>query len=282
MTVMAAPFFLLATPYVSAHGFVHKVWIGTETFLGNTPNAIDSVDPVKGANNPSLNCGNGAQLASDIADANPGDTTSFLSMDWWDLGKRPHNIGPMLTSAAPPTARLSIVHRQIVQDRAGGAHPGRLTLAVTVENAGVPANVTLPANIAPGAYLIRHEIIALQLATVAGGAEFYPSSSQVHVGGSGTDGPKDSARTYTFPGPPIVAFVGASSSGSSSGSGSASGAAPTSSAIALASSSKPKGKSCKSRRVSPTTVSKRAAYKPCWCITISPGYCGWVLWTDTT
>ncbi|KAJ7910008.1 hypothetical protein B0H13DRAFT_1616094, partial [Mycena leptocephala] len=41
---------------------------------------INNVDPVKGANNPPVNC-NGAQLASDIADANPGDTTSFLWTD---------------------------------------------------------------------------------------------------------------------------------------------------------------------------------------------------------
>jgi hypothetical protein len=61
-----------------------------------------------------------------------------------------------------------------------------------VETAGVAANVTLPNNIAPGAYLIRHEIIALHLADKAGGAEFYPSCSQIRVGGSGTGVPKDS------------------------------------------------------------------------------------------
>lgn len=65
----------------------------------------------------------------------------------------------------------------------------RLTSHRTVEADGVPANVTLPANIAPGAYLIRHEIIALHLATVAGGAEFYPSCSQIRVGGTGTGAP---------------------------------------------------------------------------------------------
>jgi hypothetical protein len=105
-TVLLLP--LLAIPYVSAHGFVHKVWIGTETFLGNTPNAeptasivrqIDNVDPVKGANNPSVNCGNDAQLASDIADANPGDSMSFL---WTggDLSKVRHlplSFTPILT-----------------------------------------------------------------------------------------------------------------------------------------------------------------------------------------
>jgi hypothetical protein len=57
------------------------------------------VDPVKGANNPSVNCGNDAQLASDIADANPGDSMSFL---WTggDLSKVRHlplSFTPILT-----------------------------------------------------------------------------------------------------------------------------------------------------------------------------------------
>lgn len=61
---------------------------------------------------------------------------------------------------------------------------------VSIVNGGV-ANVTLPKNIAPGNYIIRHEIIALHLANSKGGAEFYPSCSQLTIGGSGTDAPSD-------------------------------------------------------------------------------------------
>lgn len=56
---------------------------------------------------------------------------------------------------------------------------------------GTPANITLPSNLAPGNYLLRHEIIALHLANTMGGAEFYPSCSQIIVGGSGTGKPSD-------------------------------------------------------------------------------------------
>ena len=56
---------------------------------------------------------------------------------------------------------------------------------------GTPANITLPSNLAPGNYLLRHEIIALHLGNVMGGAEFYPSCSQIIVGGSGTGQPSD-------------------------------------------------------------------------------------------
>ena len=55
----------------------------------------------------------------------------------------------------------------------------------------------MPENLTPGDYLIRHEIIALHLAVTEGGAEFYPSCTQVRVGGSGSGQPN---ATVTFPG----------------------------------------------------------------------------------
>ena len=57
--------------------------------------------------------------------------------------------------------------------------------------------IKLPENLTPGDYLIRHEIIALHLAVTEGGAEFYPSCTQVRVGGSGSGQPN---ATVTFPG----------------------------------------------------------------------------------
>lgn len=73
--------------------------------------------------------------------------------------------------------------------------------------------MTLPTNIEPGDYLIRHEvcrtsptvfhclhhtqIIALHVATTLGGAEFYPSCTQVRIGGSGSGVP---SSTVSFPG----------------------------------------------------------------------------------
>jgi len=116
-----------------------------------------------------------------------------------------------------------------------------LTLFSLCLVAGAPANINLPSNIAPGNYLIRHEIIALQLAVSMGGAEFYPSCSQLTIGGSGTGKPQenelvsfpgayhdddpgifvpavyDGNLDYQFPGPPIASFVGESSNSTSSG-----------------------------------------------------------------
>ena len=107
--------------------------------------------------------------------------------------------------------------------------------------AGAPASIDLPSNIASGNYLIRHEMIALQLAVSMGGAEFYPSCSQLTIGGSGTGKPQENELVsfpgayhdddpgifvpnvyngnldYQFPGPPIASFVGNSSNSTSSG-----------------------------------------------------------------
>ena len=57
----------------------------------------------------------------------------------------------------------------------------------------------LPKNLAPGEYLVRHEIIALHLATQKGKAEFYPSCQQIKVGGSGTGVPSQD-ELLSFPG----------------------------------------------------------------------------------
>lgn len=136
-------------------------------------------------------------------------------------------------------------------------------------NGGV-ANSTIPTNLAPGNYLLRHEIIALHLATSLGGAEFYPACAQITVGGSQTGAPSASDLVsipgaysdndpgifdpnvftpdapYVFPGPPIASFITGSSSSSGSGStASTTGAASPTTTGAAAASSAASGKTCK-------------------------------------
>jgi len=60
-------------------------------------------------------------------------------------------------------------------------------------------STNLPDNLAPGQYLVRHEIIALHLANEKGKAEFYPSCQQIKVGGNGTGVPTDD-ELLSFPG----------------------------------------------------------------------------------
>ncbi|KAI9567884.1 glycoside hydrolase family 61 protein [Boletus coccyginus] len=258
---------LAYVPQVRAHGYVAQVTIDGKAYAGNVPNAqptpsiirqINDISPVKGASNPYLNCGQDAQKADLVANANPGSRLQFLWLDG-DGTNWPHNTGPLMTymaSCGDTTCdQYNSTDAEWFKIDETGLEPGNVTwYQQNIMNRG-PANVTIPSTLQSGQYLIRHEIIALHLATTVGGAEFYPSCTQVNVGGSqvgmasaseevtfpggysdtdpGIYDPSvfNTPTQYTFPGPPVAAFVsGTSTSGSSSSTKSASSSAPTSSA----------------------------------------------------
>jgi hypothetical protein len=199
---------LVLLPFVSGHGYVAQVAIDGKDYYGNLPNAdpvpsivrqINDVSPVKGADNPYLNCGQDAQLASLVANANPGSQMQF----WWKGGDGsdwPHNIGPIMTYMAQCVGTTCDKYNSTTAEwfkiEETGLEPGdmvwyqqnisasisphifSLLTALGAVNGG-PSNITLPPTLAPGQYLVRHEIIALHLANEMGGAEFYPSCTQV-------------------------------------------------------------------------------------------------------
>ena len=76
----------LLLPLVAAHGWLDSVAIDGQVFQGDVPNSgnndsairlVDSVEPVKGATTREMNCGQNAQIAPVIADANPGSNLTF-------------------------------------------------------------------------------------------------------------------------------------------------------------------------------------------------------------
>ncbi|THH28726.1 hypothetical protein EUX98_g5466 [Antrodiella citrinella] len=200
---------LLATlPSVYAHGFLGQIGIDGKFYAGNVPNnyigpspirLVDDIGPVKGSSNTDLICGLSAQNAAMVVPANPGSTVTFQ----WSGGagqKWPHNTGPLMTYMA------SCGSTACDQFNATGAtwfkidEVGKKDASTWYQAdimAGDGFNVVLPQNLAPGGYLIRHEIIALHLATSVGGAEFYPSCTQVQIGGNGNGSP---SPTVSFPG----------------------------------------------------------------------------------
>ena len=218
--------------------------------------------------------------------------------------KWPHNTGPMLTYMAncgpTPCNKFDISGAKwfkISQDGRVGStwaqaglstfsklfspfnisfHHPSFSLVVT----GGVAKSFIPKNLAPGNYLVRHEIIALHLATTKGLAEFYPACAQVKVGGSETGGPSpgdlvsipgayndndpgifdpsvfDTSVPYVFPGPPIATFVDATTSGTPSKGNSSTpttGTPPKSSTTSR--------KKCKLKNTSPTSSSVTNAGK---------------------
>ncbi|EIW52776.1 glycoside hydrolase [Trametes versicolor FP-101664 SS1] len=199
---------LALLPFVSAHGYVSQVTIDGTSYKGNTPGSssvksairmIDDVSPVKGATNKYLSCGQNAQKASTVATASPGSKVSFK---WSAItgGNWFHNVGPLMTymascGTASCTSFNSSGARWFKIAQAGLQSDGTWAQAALLT--GAAATVTLPSNIAPGEYLIRHEIIALHTAMTSGGAEFYPSCTQLKIGGSKTGTPN---ATVSFPG----------------------------------------------------------------------------------
>lgn len=112
-------------------------------------------------------------------------------------------------------------------------------LLISLPDRGKPTNVQIPSTLAPGNYIFRQEIIALHNGNRKGGAEIFPSCSQLRVGGSQKGKPTkeelvsipgvytsdepgiwakkiyDTGSKYTAPGPPIAKLGGDSSDDSS-------------------------------------------------------------------
>ncbi|KAH7890299.1 glycosyl hydrolase family 61-domain-containing protein [Phlebopus sp. FC_14] len=250
---------LLLPALVSAHGYVAQVTIDGTVYKGNSPGSSSSTSsvirqvannsPVKGTTNPDLNCGASAQVAADVADANPG---SQVLVQWVggttpDGSSWPHNVGPIMHYMAKCDGSCSSyqsANAEWFKISELGLEPGSQTWYQSQIQSGAPANVTIPSTLASGNYLLRSEIISLQLAATQGGAEFYPACIQLNVGGSQTGGPQSSEEvkfpggysdtdpgilvpniynppiTYTFPGPAVAAFVSGGSNSSGSGSSS--------------------------------------------------------------
>ncbi|PIL34356.1 hypothetical protein GSI_03131 [Ganoderma sinense ZZ0214-1] len=243
MRLSSAAFLFLfpCAPLIAGHGYVASITIDGNQYLGNTPyggnrvlspiRTITAVEPVKGAANPDISCGHGARNGAAVAYANPGSTVSFKWVNGFGGDQWPHFVGPLMTymaSCAPGGCVTfnSLSAKWFKIQQSGLRTDG--TWAMKDLYDGFPVSVSLPPNIAPGEYLIRHEILALHSAQSIGGAEFYPSCAQLRVGGvqtgvpgstvslpgaySDTDpgilfDPYGSTRDYTFPGPPLSQLV---------------------------------------------------------------------------
>lgn len=265
--------FLTFPVFVSAHGYIGSVTIDGKSYQGNIPGGstnpsairqVSTISPVKGSSNPSLNCGMNATMASDTANANPG---SQILVHWvggaTGTSNWPHNVGPIMhymTKCSDSCSSYDSTSAEWFKISELGPQTSSTWFQANIME-GEPANVTIPSNIVPGNYLLRSELISLQLAVSIGGAEFYPACIQLSIGGSGTGAPQSSEVcqfpgcysdtdpgiydpniynppiTYTFPGPPVAGFV--NSSGSSSGSGSGSSSNSTSSAPGSSSTTSP-------------------------------------------
>ncbi|KAM0545130.1 hypothetical protein ACHAPJ_011475 [Fusarium lateritium] len=251
---------------VSAHAQVYSLWVdGKDQGDGRSVyiRSPDSNSPVKDLSSPDLVCNvNGAKAAPKFVKAAAG---SELTFEWYhdnrgdDIIASSHK-GPIITYIAPYTAEnpTGAIWTKIAEQGYSG---GEWAVDKLIAAKG-KADVTLPADLKAGKYIVRQEIIGLHEADAshaeneARGAQFYPSCAQVEVTGSGTAVPDEkfdfnkgytekdagivfnlygSYSSYEIPGPAVWKGTG---SGSSSGSAPAASepAAEATSAAAVATS----------------------------------------------
>jgi hypothetical protein len=240
---------VLLAAEVTAHGAVTSYKIAGVEYPGyqgfspsNTPNVIQwqwpDYNPVLAADNSMLRC-NGGTSATLNATAAPGDTVSATWAQWT------HSQGPVIVWMYKCSGAFSACDgsgAEWFKIDAGGFHGDGVTVFLDTETpsgwdiaklvgSNKSWNSTIPAGLAAGNYLIRHELIALHQANTP---QWYPECAQIVVTGSGTAQPDDSQKaaipgycqqtdpnievsindhtipqTYTIPGPPI--FTGTAS-----------------------------------------------------------------------
>ncbi|KAH9915032.1 cellulose-growth-specific protein [Epithele typhae] len=188
----------LGVAQVTAHGGVLEYDIDGVTYKGfkayNTPvgqssiqREWDTYDPITDPTASYISCNTkGATLGSGqlSAQVEAGATVTAYWNTW------PHTIGPVMvymancdgpcTSATPAALDwFKIEH--------AGLLSGDLPTGAWAQGALVAANsswtTTIPAALAPGEYMLRHELLAIHTPNQA---QFYPECAQLIVTGSGS------------------------------------------------------------------------------------------------
>ncbi|KAJ2777075.1 hypothetical protein H4R18_005335 [Coemansia javaensis] len=152
--------------------------------------------PVKGTDNPDLVCRspNMNAASTKILDVKAGSTITLEFHEDTSPTSRGINekhLGPCTVAMSDLSANgAGNVWFYIFKQ---GYDPATKKWCIDTINANRgKLDVTIPANIPDGEYLLRGEIIALHLASRPGGVEFYPNCVQIRVsGGSGTTKPKN-------------------------------------------------------------------------------------------
>ncbi|KAG8893243.1 Esterase/lipase/thioesterase, partial [Tulasnella sp. 408] len=214
---------LAAATQVAAHGYVSSAVIGGTTYTGYLPytdpytsptpqriiRAIPGNGPVTDMSLIDIQCNGwseGGVIGSSPAPlyATPAPAGSTVTLQWTDWPDT--HIGPVITYMAKVPSGQSVTSWS----------PGTSAVWFKVAEAGLDTSTntwaaikliadgnkysfTIPSTLAPGQYIIRHEIIALHSSYTYPGAQSYPSCIQIEVTGSGTVTPSGS-KLVAFPG----------------------------------------------------------------------------------
>ncbi|KFA65054.1 hypothetical protein S40285_08330 [Stachybotrys chlorohalonatus IBT 40285] len=205
---------LAAAPaLVSAHGHVVSVTVNGEEIPGFQPgnpsaqsvgwattvtdNGFVSAGSI---NAEDIVCHRGATPAANSATVAAGDSISIK----WDTWPDSH-VGPIIDYLASCNGDCSTADKsslEFFKINEGGLIDGSSAPGVWVTDElideGLTWTTTIPASLAPGSYVLRHEIIALHEGNREGGAQLYPQCINLEVTGTGTEQPAGVVATSLY------------------------------------------------------------------------------------
>ena len=134
-----------------------------------------------------INCHKNSEPGAISAQVSAGGTIDFK----WGPDEWPHPYGPIITYMAECSGgdctTVDKTKLQWVKIEAEGIDYDSQTWAsAKLVDQGGRWQTTIPASLAPGNYIVRHEIIALHGANTIGGTQNYPQCFNIKVTGSGT------------------------------------------------------------------------------------------------
>ncbi|KAI5809096.1 glycoside hydrolase [Peziza echinospora] len=193
-----------------AHGYVQDLLISGKMHRGYQPFndpyeakkpdrigwTIPNNSPVEDVTSKAIVCGVDSKAGTIVAPATAGSEIKFFWTEWPESHK-----GPAMTYLAscpsgdcrkedPSTLNWFKIH-----------HAGLGANGVWASDALIANNntltVTIPSQLKSGAYLLRHELLALHASHEINGSQFYPMCANLQITGSGNGVP---ASTVKFPG----------------------------------------------------------------------------------
>ncbi|KAL1952703.1 hypothetical protein VTO42DRAFT_4425 [Malbranchea cinnamomea] len=212
---------LALASYAAAHGYVSSIQAGGQTYPGADPHNPNPESPGWQAENtdlgfvepsafstPAIACHKNARAPPAHATVQAGSTIKLT----WNTWPESHH-GPVLDYIAPCNGDCSsasagslnfvkIAEKGLIS----GSNPGFWAADELIQN-GNSWEVTIPANLAPGKYVLRHEIIALHSAGNPNGAQAYPQCINLEVTGGGSATPSGQpATSFYSPNDPGILF----------------------------------------------------------------------------
>lgn len=129
-------------------------------------------------------CHKSATAAKSSVSVNAGQTLTFYWNTWPDSHK-----GPIMNYIAPYNGESTAGSLKWSKISQGAIVSGQTWVTDTLIANNFTSSTTIPRNLKPGSYVIRHEIIALHGGNSDNGAQAYPQCLTLEVGGSGTVAP---------------------------------------------------------------------------------------------